>query len=368
MVVVGLILPAVALPSQETSRRDPPETPALVAEFLAALGGQPSGEEFGAKVKEGLWDVYPEGQETKKILARYLQEAEDGPGVAFAAVALIPFHDASSVEVVLERAVSEKTSPATRWWLLNSAPYTLAIGDAMYFGDGALDDDTREFVAGLKELAANASQTSVGHAHALRLTQLRKDSTAESNHDAELALWHISAYLIGTLELGDEPILRDCLQPKEGAVFVNVMNALSFASGRDFLKPLREFRGDLIPPELEAETAAAAAQWWREYVTAHPDGSWLPAVIFHLRQEGYQLADSPGTSVAQIRELARALSGDGVYIRYAAARVLNRLMGTHFDLERIFLGSKYALSFLDPSDEEERNQERLVEYWQRRLP
>lgn len=68
-----------------------------------------------------------------------------------------------------------------------------------------------------------------------------------------------------------------------------------------------------------------------------------------------------------MRELARALRDKSVHVRFASARVLNRVTGTHFDLERIYLGSKYALSFLDPVDEATKNQERLADYWERRL-
>ncbi len=38
-----------------------------------------------------------------------------------------------------------------------------------------------------------------------------------------------------------------------------------------------------------------------------------------------------------------------------------------FDLERVFLTGKYALSFLDPSGEEHQNQAKVRGYWQKRL-
>ena len=53
--------------------------------------------------------------------------------------------------------------------------------------------------------------------------------------------------------------------------------------------------------------------------------------------------------------------------RYNAYRLLNHAYGTHFDLERVFLAGKYALSFLDPSGESEKNEQRLRVYWQKRL-
>jgi hypothetical protein len=365
-VTVWLAVQPGSLAQQANGRGVPVETPAAIAELLAAVGTRPSGDEFGARVRESLWGVYPQGADARDELARYLREAEDGPGVAFAGVALVPFHDPSSVEILLERALSDRTSPTTRWWLLNAAPYVLSIGDGMYFGDGTLDDESRAFAAGFEKLAAEAALASVGRAHARRLQQLGDDPAAKGNPDLGLALWHLSAYLIGTLDLRDEPILGRWLDHEEGVVFVNVVEALSYATGKDFLKPLREVPGDSIPAGLEASTAAAARRWWQEYAAAHPDGEWLPAVTAHLREGGYRVTDPPITSPEALRELARALRDESVHVRYGAARTLNRLGGTHFDLERIFLGSKYALSFLDPAGEEGENQERLAEYWERR--
>ena len=365
LVTTWLAVQAGASLCQET-RRAPSDTPPAIAELLAALGSQPSGDEFEAKVRESLWSVYPQGVETKTSLVRYLRDAEEGPAVAFAAVALVPFHDPSSVDAIVERALADRTSPTTRWWLLNAAPYVLSIGDGMYFGDGTLDEEARAFAAGLKELAAEASRATLGRAHARRIQQLRDDPTAQGDPDLGLALWHLSAYLIGTLDLRDEPILRRWLNHEEGVVFVNVVDALSYATGKDFLKPLRELAGDSIAAGLEASTAAAISRWWREYASAHPDGEWLPAVIAHLREAGYEVSESPVSS-AEMRELARALRDSSVHVRFASARVLNRVTGTHFDLERIFLGSKYALSFLDPADDGTKNQERLADYWERRL-
>src|SRR5438445_6865029 len=50
-----------------------------------------SGDEFLERAREGLWEIYPLGSDAKASLLHYVATAPDGPGLGFAAVALIPF-------------------------------------------------------------------------------------------------------------------------------------------------------------------------------------------------------------------------------------------------------------------------------------
>ncbi len=68
-----------------------------------------------------------------------------------------------------------------------------------------------------------------------------------------------------------------------------------------------------------------------------------------------------------LKELNRALESDSDILRYNTCKVLNALYGTRFDLERIFLGKKYALGPFDPSGQMEAYEQRLIAYWKKRL-
>src|SRR5262249_50675529 len=159
------------------------------------------------------------------------------PGLGFAGLALIPFHDPSTVKPLIERALDRKISQATRWCFFNAAPYILAMGDVMYDGEGNLDRESTTFAKELIAEAESAAQGGLGRHHAKTLRKLYDENKAKRSQDPEfgLALWHQSAYLLGTLDLRDEAVLSLFLDPKHGDAFNNVMSALSFASNRDFL-------------------------------------------------------------------------------------------------------------------------------------
>ncbi len=343
-------------------------TPAVVAEFVQLAGPNPSAEEFYSKAKEALWRVYPHDAALKTELVAFIQSGPEGPGLGFAAIALIPFHDPATVKPILDRAVDPKISPATRFALLNSAPYVLAMGDVWTDGEGQLDSEAREYAKELKEAAAEAAQQGLGRFHARSLRELYDISQREKIEDEDfgLAYWHTSAYLVGTLDLRDFPVLEPLLNPKEGNVFANLMFALSFASNRNLLQRLQSLEQGQVTPQEEQAAAAAARNWWREYLQAHPDGDWLPAALTGFRAAGYSVEDDLKSS-ASSRELLRALESKDEITRFAAARLLNRAYGTQFNLDTIFHSGKYAFSFLDPMADAERNQERLRDYWRKRL-
>jgi hypothetical protein len=66
--------------------------------------------------------------------------------------------------------------------------------------------------------------------------------------------------------------------------------------------------------------------------------------------------------------LVRALDSDDQVQRYNALRLLNRANDTHFDPDIAveYLAGKYALSFLDPSDDQAKNLVRMQAYWKSR--
>jgi hypothetical protein len=342
--------------------------PGTVARFMKTIGPEPSGEVILNKVREQLWEVYLDDSSLKESLVAFLRSSQDSPGVAYAATALIPFHDPATVNPILERALDRRTSKTTRWYLLNAAPYILSIGDAIYEGDGALDEETKEFANGLLEYGNKASRSGLGHTHALMLRELYDHGKRHpvEEPDYGLALWHVSAYLLGTLDLKDEPILSVLLDPHQHNLFKNLMFALSFAGNRDFLTDLRTKESREVTPELEQKARLTALKWWQSWVKEHPTGDWLEAVLDGFREAGYKIA-SPTDSAANTTQILRAFNAESEIIRYNAYRLLNHIHGTHFDLQRIFFADKYALSFLDPIREKEQNIERLKAYWEKRL-
>lgn len=351
-------------------KQTPPvsSTPVAVTEFIQLAGPAPTAEEFYSKAKDTLWKVYPQGDPLKAELVAYIRSGPEGPGLGFAAIALIPFHDPATVKPILDRAMDPNISPATRFALLNSAPYVLAMGDVWTDGEGQLDSEAREFAKQLKEEAAEAAQQGLGRYHARSLRELYDVSQREKIKDDDfgLAYWHTSAYLFGTLNLKDFAVLEPMLNPKEGNVFVNLMFALSFTANRNFLQRLQSLGQGQVTPQEEQAAAEAARNWWREYLQAHPDGDWLSAAIAGSRAAGYSIEDDL-KSPASSRELLRALESSDQITRFAAARLLNRAYGTHFNLDTIFHAGKYAFSFLDPMADAERNQARLRDYWRARL-
>jgi hypothetical protein len=342
--------------------------PETVARFMKTIGPKPSGEMILSKVREQLWEVYIADNSLKMSIVGFLTLSPDSVGVAYAATALIPFHDPATVRPVVERAMDRRTSKTTRWYLLSAAPYILSVGDGIYMGDGALDDETREFAKGLLEYGDKASRSGLGHTHAVLLRELYDQGQRNPGEDPDygLALWHLSAYLLGTLDLKDEAILSDVLDPRQHNVFKNLMCALSFAGNRDFLADLRNKEPGEVTPELERAARASALKWWQSYLREHPTGDWVEAAINGFRDSGYKIA-SPPESTANTPELLRSLNAESEIIRYNAYRLLNHIYGTHFDLQRILFADKYALSFLDPIEEKEQNAARLKVYWEKRL-
>jgi len=109
-------------------RLAPVPMPAIVSGFLTLVGSEPTAEEYYSHAKDALWDVYPNDDSLKKSLVEYVATAPDGPALGFAGLALIPFHDPSTVKPLLDRAVDKNISPATRYSFLNTAPYILSMG------------------------------------------------------------------------------------------------------------------------------------------------------------------------------------------------------------------------------------------------
>jgi hypothetical protein len=344
------------------------ELPGPVARFRKAVGSRPTGQEWLSRARESLWDVYPMTSELKRDLVAYLCGGLDGPALAFAATALIPFHDPGTARAVLERALDARLTPATRWYLMSAAPYILAMGDVWVINDGSLNEQNREVVSTLLELSDQARRDSLGRAHARRLRSLYDEERArrDKNPDYGLALWHLSAYLVGTLDLRDLSVLEVFVDPAVGrVVFANVMWALSLAANRDFLGDLRDKKNDEISPAAEQAAASAALGWWRRYLHTHPDGDDREAVLEGFQASGYRVGSDLDVRATR-QEVLRAMDARSVVLRYNVYRLLNRFYGTHFDLERIFAAGKYS-GFVTRIDQQPADEARLRRYWQQRL-
>jgi len=362
------------------------KTPNIVLDFLESKQIS-NPETFFARAKDKLWSVYQHDEPLKGELLAYVQSAPDGPGLCFAGIALIPFHDPRTVKPMLDRVLDARTLPPTRWCLLNAAPYILAIGDGIYTGEGKLDREVRRIAGSYLKFAELASQLGLGRAHAaeLRLLAAREKTDRYFKSFLEeypqlpnplsrfpknkrpyiLALWHFGAYLDGTLDLRDREALAQFLTP-ESYVLPNVMSALSRAANRDFERELRAADPSLITPEFLRREAGKALEWWGEYLRLNPSGDWLPAAVDGFREPGYDL-EHDLQSEKSIRALLRAMDSESEILRYNAYRLLNRVFKTHFDLERILLADKYALSFLEPNKEKGQSEARLKRYWRARF-
>lgn len=261
--------------------------PASVAAFLKVPGDFTSGDEFTCIALEELWKTYPLGGGEHEALLKYVEKGPDGPGLGFAGLALISFHNPRDVEVILKRALDRKLSAATRWHFLHSAPYVLAIGDVWLDGEGDLDREAREFGRELSQSASLAASLGLGRWHAGTLRELHDlpKKKKESNPDYGLLIWHQSAYLLGTLDLRDQKVLEPLFDPNLGGVFPNLMQALSHASARDFEVELRSKEGPTL--EQVRRAAATAKTWWKDYLEKHPDGDWRPAALTGLAEAGF---------------------------------------------------------------------------------
>lgn len=340
----------------------------LLLRFSQQAGEHPTAESFYPQAQESLWEVYPHGDSLKPALIDYVKGSADGPRLCFAGLALIAFHDAATVRPMLERAMDTHTSPGTRWCFLNAAPYILGMGDVMYLGEGQIDEDSNQLFHALMKDADAAAKSGIGHTHAQRLRELMVDAPEATKKDPDypLALWHESAYLLGTLDLRDERLLERGLTSPYRTVFQNTIEALGYAVNRDFLRELVKKQMDEVTPEMERATGKSADLWWQGYLRDHPDGDWHAAVMAGFLDAGYKIEKDYRSAQSQ-RELLRALDDGDPHIRYNACRLLNEIYQTHFDLDVAFLAGKYALSFLDPMPKQAANEARLKKYWQKRL-
>ncbi len=346
-----------------------PVEPALVKQFTAKV--EP--KQFLKQAKESLWQVYPEDDKCKQALVDYVARAKDGTGLAFAAIALIPFHDPATLSPMLTRASENAISPGTRFYILNAAPYVVSVGDAFYMGKGQLDNDTKETLTSLEKMAIESTKLGVGHYHATNLATIYKEALKPKNNDSEgleMAIWHASAYLLGTLDLKDFDLLESTMDPRHWSVCSNVISALSFASNRDFFTELRHLKQEEGTGEHARKIAEKASEnakvWWRNFLKGHSDGNWQAAVLDGFSQAGFNL-DTDLHSPKTQKELLRAIDAPNPILCYNAYRLLNHIYGTHFDLESAFFAGKYAGSFLDPSEDQAKNEARLKHYWKQRL-
>lgn len=364
---LGLI-PSIVISAETNTPSKPLETPAIVQEFLSSLPDKPTGKQFYEALDEGLWKVYIAGPNINSELANYLKLAKSGPGLAFSAVALIPSHDPNNANLMADKALDVTVKSTTRWYLLNAAPYVLSMGDVWYVGNGDLDDKSRKFVKHIKELSQKSGKQSVGNSHARNLLSLydEKKYPKDKNSEIGMAKWHLSAYLLGTMDLKDYELLNKLLDPKQGLVYVNIINALSYETNRDFISELRGKKRDQISKDQEMKVAETAKSWWKKYNTAYPSGNWVPAVISGFKEAGYHI-DNTDKSKNNTSALMRALDSKNPIHVYNACRILNHIFNKQFDTERIFLGKKYALGPFDPSSKMEDLQKQLISYWKNEL-
>jgi hypothetical protein len=376
-VVAGIVLLASAQTAAQSKPQSPETEPAgiprVVVEFVKSTGHQPDADVFYSRAKEALWSIYPHDETLKRELVAYVQSGPDGPGLGFAGIALIPFHDPATVKPLLDRALDPRTSPPTRWCFLNVAPYILAIGDGIYTGKGKLDGEARKIAADFHKFAAEASQLGLGRAHAAELRRLfdtRKPnrffvSALTKKPGYDLAELHFSAYVSGTLDLRDREVLAPLYAPETYAL-PNLMDALSFAANRDFRREILDADPAQITPPFLRKAAARALNWWKDYLELNPSGDWIPAVVGGFREQGYHLEEDL-QSQKSLREILRAVESNSDVARYNAFRLLNHIFNTHFDLERICNSDKYALSFLEPNVDKDAAVRRLKSYWEGRL-
>lgn len=293
--------------------------------------------------------------------------ARDVRVVAFASLALIPYHEPRTVGPMIHRALLPETNATQRFYLLNASAYILGIGDALVLGQGGdLDSATIRTAQGLRDIGDSAVRNGLGMEHARRLRELGDaDSATKAGDDYGLALWHASAYLLCTLDLRSERLLDGFLSPRDREVFANVAEALALSSGEDVIAPLRD-RKD-IPPAEEQAAAARAKNWWRTYFNNHPDGDWRPAAWATLTRAGYRPAAGRDTTGGIAKPLLAATRSRDRLVRYAAYRLLNDQYGATFDLDPVFCGGKYAMSFRDPEGREDANDNGLRTFWEKHL-
>lgn len=376
-VVAGIVLLAsaqtAAQSKPQSSETEPAGIPRVVVEFVKSTGHEPDADVFYTRAKEALWTIYPHDESLQRELVAYVQSGPDGPGLGFAAIALIPFHDPATVKPLLDRALDPRTSPPTRWCFLNVAPYILAIGDGIYTGEGKLDGEAKRIARELAGFAEVAARQGLGRAHAAvlrRLFDTRKPerrfvSALTKERPYGLLEQHFSAYLIGTLDLADREALAPLIAPETYAL-PNLMLALSLAANRDFQQEILAAKSLEITPEFLRKHSGRALDWWKDYLAQNPSGDWLPAVINGFREQGYEL-EADLHSRKSLREILRAMDTKSEVTPYNAYRLLNHMFNTHFDLERIFNSDKYALSFLEPNTEKDTAVNRLKVYWGERL-
>jgi hypothetical protein len=251
--------------------------------------------------------------------------------------------------------------------MLNAAPYILGMGDVMYMEDGKLNKASKELAAALMKASDSAVQSGLGHMHALELQKLLDLPASEKkNEDYGLAVWHTSAYLLGTIDLKDQKMISLALTSPYSAVFQNAIEALSFQTNRDFLAELKKKQMNEVTREMEQAVGRSASTWLEGYLKTHPSGEWTDAVLEGFAQAGYSI-ESDFKAPKSTSELLRALDDPNPVLRYNAYRIFNRVYGTNFDLDIEFFAGKYALSFLDPSGHEQANESRLKRYWKSRL-
>lgn len=343
-------------------------TPEVIRDALSSLPEQPTGEDFYRSLDQYLWEVYQADPDVEHRLERYLVEKERGPGIALSAIGLIPFRKPEHALLMADRALEEEITNFTRWYLINAAPYVLSMGDVWHRDGGVLDAKSRAFIERLQEMARKASELDVGTFHAQTLLELYDQERYPPGESGELGLarWHVSAYLIGTLDLQDYPLLEPIIDPAQGPVWMNLVEAVGYQANRDFVAHLRDKKRSEISREQEQQAAKEIKTWWKTYLKSHPDGDWRPAVASGFRKAGYSIRFEDDSQV-NMDELVRALRSDNDIHVYNAARVLNDIHETRFDVERIFLGRKYAAGPFDPFRKMEKLQGDLVRYWESRV-
>jgi hypothetical protein len=361
MRIVSTLLVLSSLIVGATAQSNAADVAAWCDDFARELGDQRSDPRaFWRLAKERVWEAYEWPVSKKQDVFDYLRNAPDGPGKGIAVLVVIGYRDPAGALALLDVAADPRTSKATRYYSLNAAPCVLGMGD-VWVTKEQTEQERTDYIARLRSVAETAQKTSIGRAHADTITQMRAAAEKSSAPDElVMALWHVSAYQLGNLDLAS----RDALLPlldDPGPTAQNVMFALALETNRSFLPESDSMAKTAKERELASNQALQSAKEWWQQLEADS------------RPRRARLVDSFATrgidrehpeSAASLRALRLQLDSTQRWTKYNAYRLFNEMAGTHYDLEFVFLLDKYSfhpmVTGLEAKEQEEELRRRVT--------